>query len=297
MVPTDGALWRTYLKLVLVAMFWGGTFIAGKMLAGEVSPFSAAFLRFALATLILLLLTHRQFGTLPRLNRDDLIPLLLLGLSGVFVYNALFFSGLMRIEASRAAIIIAVNPVMIALCAALWFGETLTLRKTLGICLSVAGAVLVVVRGDLTQLVTGGVGWGEVMIFGCVLSWTTYSLVGRRAMRNLSPLVAVAYSAATGTLLLLPAALAEGMFGNMLTYSIKAWWSIGYLALFGTVLGFVWYYQGIVRIGSTRAGQFINIVPITAVALSIWLLNEPLTWSLLGGLVLVSGGLFLANKR
>lgn len=294
---TTPPLTVVYLKLLLAALFWGGTFIAGKLLAAEVPPFSAAFLRFAMATLLLLALTCRAFGRLPRINRDDLLPFLLLGLSGVFVYNALFFGGLARIEASRAAVIIANNPVMIALFAALIYRERLTLLKILGILLSVAGAVTVVVRGNLSLLVNGGVGWGEVMIFGCVISWTVYSLVGRRAMRNVSPLVAVTYSALTGTLLLFPFALREGLAWHLTDYALSSWVALGYLALFGTVLGFVWYYQGIVAIGSMRAGQFINFVPIAGVSLSVLFLGEPLTWSLLAGLLLVSSGLYLTNKR
>ncbi|MFO7766709.1 MAG: DMT family transporter [Pelovirga sp.] len=290
-------VWRIYLKLLLAAIFWGGTFIAGKLLAGEVSPFSSAFIRFLLATLVLLLLCRYYNGRLPRLSRDDLVPVLFLGLSGVFAYNAFFFAGLYWIEASRAAVIVANNPVMIALFAALLFGEKLTPRAVLGIGLSVAGAITVVIRGDLSQLVSGGIGRGELLIFGCVLSWTTYSLVGRRAMRNLSPLIAVTSSAAAGTLLLAPFALAEGLLSQFRFYSMQAWASLIYLALFGTVIGFVWYYQGILRLGSTRAGQFINFVPIAAVTLSIGLLDEPLTSSLLLGLLLVISGLYLTNRR
>lgn len=293
----ESSLPTTYLKLFFTALFWGGTFIAGKLLAGEVPPFSAAFLRFAIAAVVLLLLTRHQHDGLPRLNRDDLFPLLLLGLSGVFAYNVFFFAGLMRIEASRAAVIIANNPVVIALFAALLLGETLTLRRALGIGLSIAGAITVIVRGDPGLLLAGGVGWGELLIFGCVASWSTYSLLGRRAMRNLSPLVAVTYSAVAGALLLLPFALHEGMAGQIGGYSALAWWNLSYLAVFGTVIGFVWYYQGIARIGSTRAGQFINFVPLAAVSLSVCLLGEPLTWSLLWGLVLVSSGLYLTNSR
>lgn len=295
-MPGAAPLWQIYLKLALAAVFWGGTFISGKLLATDLSPTVAAFLRFALASAVLLGLTWRYHGHLPRINRDDLLPLLFLGLSGVFAYNVFFFSGLRQIEASRAAIIIANNPVMIAIGAAIFYGENLSPKKIMGIILSVAGAITVVVRGELSQLFTGGVGWGELMIFGCVLSWTTYSLVGRRAMRNFSPLVAVTYSAVAGAVLLLPLALLSGLGAQVAAGSLTTWGHIGYLALFGTVLGFVWYYQGIVRIGSTRAGQFINIVPLTAVCLSILLLGEPLTWSLLVGLLLVSAGLYLTNR-
>ena len=286
-----------YLKLLLMALFWGGTFIAGRLLVGEVQPFAAAFLRFTIATIVLLIITLRSYKKLPTVPRDQWLPLLLLGLSGVFAYNLFFFRGLQLIEAGRAAVIIANNPIVIAIFAALLFGEKLNLLKIVGILLSVCGAIVVITQGHPATILHSGIGKGELYIFGCVVSWVIYSLVGRVAMRSLSPLTAVTYSALIGALLLFPAACLEGMLTQITDYSRTAWLSLLYLGLCGTVLGFVWYYQGIQRIGSTRAGQFINFVPICAIFLSAWLLDEPLTASLLGGVLLVSSGVYLTNRR
>ena len=66
---------------------------------------------------------------------------------------------------------------------------------------------------------------------------------------------------------------------------------------FGTVLGFVWYYEGIKVLGPTRAGQFINFVPICAIVLAFFILGEPLTWSLLVGAAFVISGVSLTNMR
>ena len=286
-----------YLKLLLMALFWGGTFIAGRLLVGEVQPFAAAFLRFTIATIVLLIITLRSYKKLPTVPRDQWLPLLLLGLSGVFAYNLFFFRGLQLIEAGRAAVIIANNPIVIAIFAAILFGEKLNLLKIVGIILSVIGAIVVITQGHPATILHSGIGKGELYIFGCVVSWVTYSLVGRVAMRSLSPLTAVTYSALIGALLLFPAACLEGMLTQITDYSRTAWLSLLYLGLCGTVLGFVWYYQGIQRIGSTRAGQFINFVPICAIFLSAWLLDEPLTASLLGGVLLVSSGVYLTNRR
>ncbi len=271
----------TYIKLLLMAFFWGGTFIAGRLLVGEVSPFSAAFLRFTIASATLLCLTRRHCGSFPRVHSDQWGPLLLLGASGVFAYNAFFFSGLKLIEAGRAAVIIANNPVFIGLFAALLFKEKLTWKKLSGIGLSILGAIIVITHGDPLGVFNSVIGQGELLIFGCVASWVIYSLVGRSAMKGLSPLVAVTYSATLGTLLLFPAAVKEGLFQQITHYPLSAWISLSYLAICGTVLSFVWYYQGIQKIGATRAGQFINFVPVSAVLLSVVMLKEPLTSSLL----------------
>jgi drug/metabolite transporter (DMT)-like permease len=71
--------------------------------------------------------------------------------------------------------------------------------------------------------------------------------------------------------------------------------SIGYLGLFGTVFGFLWYFEGIQQIGPARAAVFINFVPVNGVLLGVLLLGEPLNLSLLGGGVLVVVGAYLAN--
>lgn len=286
----------TYMKLLLMALFWGGTFIAGRLLAGEVSPFSAAFLRFTIASFVLLFLTRRQYGHFPKIQSQQWGSLILLGGSGIFAYNAFFFTGLKTIEAGRAAVIIANNPIFIGLFAALLFKEHLNPAKVIGIVLSILGAVIVITKGVPLNIFSTGIGTGELLIFGSVVSWTTYSLVGRSAMKGFTPLVAVTYSSTLGTILLFPAACYEGIFEQINSYSTTAWICLFYLGLCGTVLGFVWYYQGIQKIGSTRAGQFINFVPVSAVLLAIVILDESLTISLLFGLLLVSSGVYLSNR-
>ena len=287
----------TYLKLLLMALFWGGTFIAGRLLVGEVQPFSAAFLRFAIASIVLLIVTLRTHKRLPSIQPQQWFPLLILGLSGVFAYNVLFFRGLQLIEAGRAAVIIANNPIVIAIFAAIFFGEKLNLLKGVGIILSVGGAIVVITQGNPLSLLHSDIEPGDLYILGCVCCWSIYSLVGRTVMNSFSPLISVTYSAVIGAALLFPAACLEGLLTQVGNYSLTAWLSLFYLGLFGTVLGFIWYYQGIRKIGSTRAGQFINFVPISAILLSAWLLGEPLTTSLLLGVFLVSSGVYLTNYR
>jgi drug/metabolite transporter (DMT)-like permease len=285
-----------YGKLVLTAIFWGGTFIAGRQVAQDLGPFSIAFLRFTMASLLLLSLTWMKEGKLPRVSPGQLLLVILLGLTGVFAYNALFFKGLRLIEASRASLIVATCPAFIAIAAALLLRERLTPLQVLGILLSILGAAVVIAKGNLRQIVAGGVGVGELCILGCVLNWTAYSLLGKVALRKLSPLVSVSYSALVGAIALAVPALYEGLAHTVRRASLLDWTSIAYLAVCGTVLGFVWFYQGVQLIGTTRAGLFINFVPISAVILAFFLLREPITWSLAAGAVLVLSGVYLTNR-
>ncbi|MHC1742282.1 MAG: DMT family transporter [Syntrophobacteraceae bacterium] len=286
---------QLYVKLVMTAVFWGGTFVAGRIIAREVPPFSAAFLRFLVASFILAAFVVRTHRTIPLPKARQLLPLVVLGMTGVFAYNYCFFSGLRDIPANRASLVIATNPAFIAAASAAIYGERIRLVNGVGILASVCGAGLVVSRGD-PALLLAGFGRGELFILGCVVSWATYSLVGKTVMGALSPLLAVTYACSLGTALLLLPALSEGMVTSIPSYSTAAWVSIVYLGLFGSAIGFIWYYEGVKAIGPSRAGVFINFVPLTSILLAYVLLNEPVDISLAVGACLVITGVALTNR-
>ncbi len=288
---------KTYVKLLLTALFWGGTFVAGRIVSQDVAPFSTSFLRFAVASLFLLLLTWKMEGALPKLNKSQFIALVLLGMTGIFTYNVLFFKGLKLIEAGRASLIVATCPVFIAVCSALFMKEKIGLIKGLGVIISVCGAGVVVSKGSISEIFRGALGRGELYILCCVLCWVAYSLIGKAAMKNLSPLVCVSYSAAIGTIALFIPAAFEGLLQNVRHASFVDWLCIFYLGVFGTVIGFVWYYQGVERLGPTRAGLFINFVPIFAILSALLILGEPVTLSLAVGAAMVISGAYLTNRR
>lgn len=284
-----------YIKLLLTAIFWGGTFIAGKFISETVHPVSAAFLRFAIAASCLSFLVFYREGRLPPLQRRQILPVILLGATGVFSYNILFFSGLKYIAAGRASLIIATNPIFISLLSAVVFKERLNWIRGVGIFLSVAGAMIVISNGQVAEITGYRIGLGEWLIFGCVLSWVLYSLIGKAAMAKLSALAAVTYSAMVGAIMLMVPAFYFGLVDDIGGYTALDWSSLAYLGCFGTVLGFYWYYQGIERLGAMKASVFINFVPISALILSHLILNEPVTASLLLGGAMVIGGVCFTN--
>ena len=285
-----------YLRLFLTAVLWGGTFVAARVAAREAGPFAGSFLRFFAACLLLVPLVFHREGPGLRIRGRQVLWIALLGLTGVFGYNFFFFLGLKTVTASRASLIVANNPVFIALFAALIFRERLTGTRLAGILLSLAGAVTVITRGNPAEILHGGIGIGELSILGCVASWVAYSLIGKVAMDGMSPLLAVTASCVTGMLFLLPPAVAEGMIGQAPGYGWTTWAGIAYLGVFGTVLGFLWYYEGIRAIGPSRAGIFINFVPVSGVILGWLILGEKIDLSLLAGAVMVIGGVALVNR-
>ncbi|MEA1939804.1 MAG: DMT family transporter [Candidatus Caldatribacteriota bacterium] len=286
-----------YIKLFLVALFFGSTFIAGRIMSANLPPFTSAFLRFLLASFFLVFIVIKIYGGLPRLNFSQIILVICLGITGVAGYNFFFFSGLKFIAASRASMIISLNPSIITILSILIFKDKLTKLKFTGIILSLTGALIVISHGNLQEILQGKIGLGELFILGCVICWCSFSVLGKIAMKHLKPIIAITYACLAGTLILLIPAILEGELPYFLLYNLEVWPSVFVLGFFGTALAFTWFYEGIDKIGPAQAGIFINFVPVFATTLAVLILHEKLYPSLLIGAVFVFSGVFLNNYR
>lgn len=282
-----------YLRLTLVALFWGGTFIAGRRLALEMPHFAAAAARYVLASAVLIgYLWHRE-GGLPKPSSRQWIGIGVLGATGIFAYNAFFFGALERLPAGRAALIIATNPALTAVGAWLVLRLRFAWWQWLGVAVAFAGASIVVSRGDAALLAAGAIGAGEALMFCGVISWVVYTLAGRAMMRRpdaLSPLATTAYASAFGLLLLAAVAAFELPQVRWERLGGIEFAALAYMGLFGTAVAFVWFYEGVRSLGAARAAVFTNLVPVFGVTLAVLVLGEPLPVSMVvGGLVTMAG--------
>lgn len=285
---------QAYIKLVIMSLFFGGTFIAGRLIANEIPAAPAAFLRFVIAAICLLGLLYWQERHFPIPTLKECLGLACLGLTGILGYNLFFLQALQTVEASHTAALVSCNPVLIALLSALFLGEQITRLKVAGISLSVSGALMVASKGNWQTLVHFST--GDRAVIGAICCWALYSVIGKQVLKTLSPLTSVAYATLSGALM-----LAVMTFYCQETYSIstlssQTWLGILYLALPGTVIAFWFYYQGIESLGVTKAGIFINLIPVSTLILSMPILGETPSLSMLVGTLMVICGVFLVNR-
>lgn len=288
-----------YLKLAAVTMIWGGTFVAGRFLADSLSPLFAASLRFLLASVALLVFLLLARVPLARPSPRQWLQLALLGFFGIFFYNLCFFYGLHYINASRASLIVALNPAVIGLASWLLFKERLSRAKVIGIAICIAGASLVIISRNPQLLASIPDAWiGDLLIFGCVLGWGVYSLFSKDLNQTLGPVQTVTYSILLGTLMLWVTSAVRGELSIAALTSLgpAQWMSLMYLGVLGSALAYIGYYDGIRKIGATRSGVFIALNPLTAVILGALLLGEQLTLAMCLGGGLILAGIFLCNK-
>jgi drug/metabolite transporter (DMT)-like permease len=282
-------LGKTTIQVLLVAMFWGGAFAAGKVTVEYMHPLAVAFYRFFLTALCLFPFMLWREKEKARLAKADIPWMLLLGLTGIFAYNAFFFMGLKFTTAINATTIIATVPMVTTVANSLIFKDKITIRQAAGILLSFFGVYTVVSKGDYF-----GLAWntGDLFLIGSLVSWSIYTLAGKKVMRTYSALTATTYAVGFGTIMLAPFAIYYGALQP--TSSILAWGLIGYMAFFSSVLGFVWWYNGVKELGPTRTVIFLNLVPIFA-TIGALAIGEKLYWPQLVGMVIVIAGVLFTN--
>jgi drug/metabolite transporter (DMT)-like permease len=279
-----------YGRLIVVPAIWGGTFVGGKIVVASLSPILGSFARYLIACVALLVAAFVLEGGLPKLTRTQLLGTFVLGLFGVFAYNLFFMGALEKLPASRAALIIALNPAITIAISAVALREHLSARRWIGVAIALFGVAIVVSRGELASLLRGSVGAGEVLMFAAVVSWALYTVIGRKVLGGLSPLAATNYAALWGTVLLGVVSIPQFASLNRAQFDWPVIVSLLYLGICGTALAFVWYYMSVKRFGAGRASIFNNLVPVFGVAISVLLLGEPLLASMLiGGTVTIAG--------
>jgi len=284
------------LKLILVSFLWGGQFVAARVVAVGAPPFAASFLRYVFATAALLILHMVRERRFVRLTFRQWAWLALLGLSGVFLYNLFFFSALAIAPAGRSSVVVAMTPTVVSVASIIFFKDRFSLLRVVGLAVALFGVSWAISGGDPASLLRGEIGRGDLLIFGAMLSWAAFSVVGKIILRELAPRLAITYACLIGTVALAIPAVVEGGLAGVPQYSLEMWLSLAYLGLMGTVLAFILYYQGIKSIGPTKTTIFINLVPIWAMTLSTILLGEIVTVPLVIGAAMVIVGVFLTSR-
>lgn len=292
-------LTATHLKLIIVTMLWGLSFIAGRIVAQELSPMWAAWCRFAIASGLLVMLVWRAEGRLPRLTRQQVQATFGLGATGIFLYNVCFFKALSLMPAGRTALFVAMNPIITALASAWLFRERLSMRRWCGIALAFIGAAIVITKGELFAVVrdiSRVFGLGEIAMLCAATAWAAYTILGKHALKGLSPLIATCYASLWGWMLLsfgLMVELPEQGFPHLTPTLLLLLAVLGALC---TVLAYIWYAEGVKAIGPARTAVFNNLVPVFGVLFSALLLHEPVLPSMVLGGVLAITGVMLTNR-
>jgi drug/metabolite transporter (DMT)-like permease len=292
--------YSTHIGLVGMAALWGASWPWGQVVAQAMPPLAAASLRFILASFILVLWLHRsgRVKALQALNIGQWVGMGCASAVGVLGYSIFFLLSLQSVPAGKAAMVVALNPVLTMLFAVVLFRERVNLVMGTGLVLAVTGALYALTDGALLTTQTGQLGMGELLLLGCAGCWVGYTLIGRIVLKTVDSLTTTTVTAAIGAVLLFLASMAvEGpaAWQALTDTPAVAWLSIVALALGATALAYAWYLNGVKMLGAGVAAAYMSLVPLFGILFSSVWLGESLTLSILGGGILAIAGMLLMN--
>ncbi len=288
---------NAYLLLSLMALFWAGNQVLGRAVAGHVPPVALSFLRWSLATLILL-----PFA-MPHLRRDWPVvrqKWLFLGFLGVIgggAFNTLQYIGLNYTTALNSLVLNSMAPIMIAIACVLLFKDRLTVTQMVGTVISLTGALVVVARGKPEVLATLSLNRGDLMILFAMAITAVYTAYLRLRPEIHWITFLFTMFLASG-LFNLPLVLIEMfVFGQFVQPTLFTVLAIAYVSIFPSILSYLCFTRGVELIGGVRAGIFMHLIPLFGALMAIGLLGEPLAAFHIVGFVLIVTGVALTSRK
>ncbi|MBL8250666.1 MAG: DMT family transporter, partial [Candidatus Competibacter sp.] len=250
-----------YLLLVLTTLFWSGNFVLGRAVHAVFTPFALSFWRWALALALLLPFVWGSLRRQGALLRRHWPILLLLSVLGVVNFNTFVYLGLQTTTATNALIMLSITPVLIVGLSFLLLRQTVTAWQAAGIAISLAGVLAIVGRGDWRALLARHVNPGDLWVLAAVFSWALYSVCLRWRPAELKPLNFQAATMVFGTLILAPLYAWDVQRGPAIAINAASVGTVLYLALFPSILAYIFWNRAVAELGANRTGQFLHLMP------------------------------------
>jgi len=289
---------RAYLLLTFTTLFWAGNFVLARAVHASVPPVGLAFWRWFVVAMLVLpwawLDLRRQWPAM----RARLGLMLALGSFSVGAFNTLIYIGLQTTSAVNALLLISAIPVFILILAPPVLGNRLLGRQILGVAVSALGVLLVLSHGRPAALAGLGRHVGSLWVLAGVFSWALYSVLLRKLPPQIGGRGLFAATVSIGLLALLPFYLGETFIQHRpMHLNATVVLSVGYVAVFASVLAYLFWNRAVAIIGAEQAGAFIHLMPAFGLILSAWLLGERIGAFDVAGLALILGGLLIATWR
>ncbi|MBU1699457.1 MAG: DMT family transporter [Candidatus Eisenbacteria bacterium] len=273
--------------LLIQQTFGALTFPAAKIGLAAIEPFTFAFYRFMIASVILLTIVQFRRFDIP-VTRTDLWRIAGLGILIILLNQTTYLVGQSMTTAGDGALLFATTPIWICVLARIYLKEKLTWRRSLGIGIAICGVVIIILRGAV------GFGpehlLGDLIIFESVLAWAAYSVLGKPLVMKYGAIRVTAYALTFGAISYLPFGLYRAITFDYTPVPMKAWIALLWVALGTSVISYLLWYWVLKQTEASRVAAYHNVQPIIAASAAYFILGEPLGIPfVIGGLIVLVG--------
>ncbi|MBC3767655.1 DMT family transporter [Neptunicella marina] len=284
------------LILLLISVFcWGSVFPFSKPVLESMSQQSLVIWRFSIASLCLIiyLLVKRQ--PWPHLRFGQYLWLAFISVLGVGGFNLLLFTGIKHTAATNGALVMALSPLVTALMVAGLARKWISRAQSFSLLVGLFGVLLVITNGSWQRLMQFQFNQGDITVIAAMLLWSAYTTASQKVTSWLPVIPFTLISLLTGDIFILIASAIQGdihPIQELINLSGGGIVSVVYIGIFGTVVGYLFFLNGVQKLGSATASLFFNFIPVFA-ALTAMMMGQSVTPIQLSGMAIVLIGLSL----
>ena len=285
---------QTYILLSLATIFWGIQPLCIKILIANWTPASLTCLRYLFISMILFFIMYLRHEKQFIPPKNCIIPLLLMGLTGIAINNVSQFTGLKYSTITNCTLIAATGPAVTALLSAIFIRERLKLLQWIGIVISFVGVIFLITKGSWEILTNFKFNPGDILFFTCQIVWAAYSIIGLRVMKHLSAIAVTAWSGLLGSIEVALFALFTNQLGYV-SLDFSGWSSFAFVVLCGGVGSMLFWNIGVKNAGPSMAAIFSNLTPIFGMLCGAVFLREEIGFMQISGALAIFIGVYITT--
>jgi drug/metabolite transporter (DMT)-like permease len=291
---TNGALGLSDALMLLAVVMWGINFSFIKIALRELTPGGFNGVRlFVTAVIFLALLALSGEGF--RLEKKDAWRLLAIGIAGNTFYQILFIHGVSLTSASNTSLILSMSPIFVALLSAALGIERIHWAAWLGILISFCGLYIIIAGQNGGLHFSAESFRGDLAIFFATIFWALYTVFSKSFLDKYSPLKFSAVTVSLGVLFYLPLTAGDVLAVPWARVSWITWVCLLLSSLFGFVLGYIFWYYSVKKVGNAKTAIYSNLTPIFTAIFAAALLGDRIRPVQALGAAVILGGVYLTR--
>lgn len=276
---------------IFAAVLWGINYVVVKSVLKSVPESQFLFIRFGLSVVLFLGILIFSGESL-KIQKQHYLPVLILGVFGVGVYNILWTFGIHRTTSSNAALLISTSPIFTGIYTTIRKEEPVSFQRWAGTFLAFLGIFLII---GARFSFNSDAFTGNLIILASALLFALYAIIAKPLLNVYSPSKLTAYAISGGLLVLIPYCLSDNRTLKMADINLQTWLSLIYIIIAGTIIAYIFWYKGIKQASPVRIILFHYLCPVISMALGPFLLGEKITLSQVIGATIVFSGLIMVK--
>lgn len=285
--------------LILATVLWGGNFVIGRAVAGDIPPITLAFLRWIVAFIVFCPIAFSRTKKEWPMLKKHFGAVLVLSLTGVAAFNTLVYIGLHYTTSINASLMNSTTPIMIYILSFILLKERLTKFQIIGTLLSLIGVLFIISGGSLNSLLDFSFNKGDLIVIIAVFCWSIYSLLIKKYAGRLPGYSTFLVTIAIGAIMLMPFTIYESVTSEQaILWNVSTIGAILYVGIIASIVAFLSWNTGVVALGANRASIYLNFIPVFATLFAVVFLDEQLLVAqVLGGITVIAGVILSTIKK